>query len=202
MVRVAGENTVPAGGIGTQPRRGAVAHCIDLDFRSGLLLCNLPSRYIPGCRFMAGGETEEKSFPVFPRLVLAKIRGDGDLYPCHDQRVRGMGGLDRTLQRLRAHRLQLIRTPLAMGEQLSGLLGGTGGQLCFLRDGSLATKPPDLYHCHSYLHYTDHTCLAEWANLLQHDLPSRNVFGIDLPFFRFQTGYRYVQMQWLRLVCP
>ena len=151
---------------------------------------------------MAGGGTEEKSLTVFPRLVLAKIRGDGDLYPCHDQRVRGMGGLDRTLQRLRAHRLQLIRTPLAMGEQLSGLLGGTGGQLCFLRDGSLATKPPDLYHCHSYLHYTDHTCLAEWANLLQHDLPSRNVFGIDLPFFRFQTGYRYVQMQWLRLVCP
>ena len=61
---------------------------------------------------------------------------------------------------------------------------------------------PNLYHCHSYLHYTDHTCLAEWANLLQHDLPGRNVFGIDLPFFRFQTGYRYVQMQWLRLVCP
>ena len=84
---------------------GVVAHCIDLDFRSGLLLCNLPSRYIPGCRFMAGGETEEKSFPVFPRLVLVKIRGDGDLYPCHDQWVRGMGGLDRTLQRLRAYRL-------------------------------------------------------------------------------------------------
>ena len=80
-----------------------------------------------------------------------------------------------------------------MGEQLSGLLGGTGGQLCFLRDGSLATEPPNLYHCHSYLHYTDHTCLAEWANLLQHDLPGRNVFGIDLPFFRFQAGYRYVQ---------
>ena len=54
---------------------------------------------------MAGGETEEKSFPVFPRLVLVKIRGDGDLYPCHDQWVRGMGGLDRTLQRLRAYRL-------------------------------------------------------------------------------------------------
>ena len=105
MVRVAGENTVPAGGIGTQPRRGAVAHCIALAFGSGLLLCNLPSRYIPGCRFMAGGETEEKSFPVFPRLVLVKIRGDGDLYPCHDQWVRGMGGLDRTLQRLRAYRL-------------------------------------------------------------------------------------------------
>lgn len=89
-----------------------------------------------------------------------------------------------------------------MREQLSGLLGGTGGQLCFLRDGSLATEPPNLYHCHSYLHYTDHTCLAEWANLLQHDLPGRNVFGIDLPFFRFQAGYRYVQMQWLRLVYP
>lgn len=88
------------------------------------------------------------------------------------------------------------------GEQLSGLLGGTGGQLCFLRDGSLATEPPNLYHCHSYLHYTDHTCLAEWANLLQHDLPGRNVFGIDLPFFRFQAGYRYVQMQWLRFVYP
>ena len=86
--------------------------------------------------------------------------------------------------------------------QLSGLLGGTGGQLCFLRDGSLATEPPNLYHCHSYLHYTDHTCLAEWANLLQHDLPGRNVFGIDLPFFRFQAGYRYVQMQWLRFVYP
>lgn len=40
-----------------------------------------------------------------PRLVLVKIRGDGDLYPCHDQWVRGMGGLDRTLQRLRAYRL-------------------------------------------------------------------------------------------------
>lgn len=53
-----------------------------------------------------------------------------------------------------------------------------------------------------YLHYTDHTCLAEWANLLQHDLPGRNVFGIDLPFFRFQAGYRYVQMQWLRFVYP
>lgn len=73
-----------------------------------------------------------------------------------------------------------------MGEQLSGLLGGTGGQLCFLRDGSLATEPPNLYHCHSYLHYTDHTCLAEWANLLQHDLPGRNVFGIDLPFSVFK----------------
>lgn len=44
--------------------------------------------------------------------------------------------------------------------------------------------------------------LAEWANLLQHDLPGRNVFGIDLPFFRFQAGYRYVQMQWLRFVYP
>ena len=43
---------------------------------------------------------------------------------------------------------------------------------------------------------------AEWANLLQHDLPGRNVFGIDLPFFRFQAGYRYVQMQWLRFVYP
>lgn len=131
MVRVAGKNTVPAGGIGTQPRRGAVAHCIDLDFRSGLLLCNLPSRYIPGCRFMAGGETEEKSFPVFPRLVLAKIRGDGDLYPCHDQRVRGMGGLDRTLQRLRAHRLQLIRTPLAMGNNFLAYLAERAGSYAF-----------------------------------------------------------------------
>lgn len=76
------------------------------------------------------------------------------------------------------------------------------GQLCFLRDGSLATEPPNLYHCHSYLHYTDHTCLAEWANLLQHDLPGRNVFGIDLPFFRFQAGYRYVQMQWVAVCVP
>ena len=37
--------------------------------------------------------------------VLVKIRSHGDIYPCHDQRVRGMGGLDRTLQRLRAYRL-------------------------------------------------------------------------------------------------
>ena len=74
--------------------------------------------------------------------------------------------------------------------------------LAMIRDGSRATEPPNLYHCHSYFHYTDHTCLAEWANLLQHDLPGRNVFGIDLPFFRFQAGYRYVQMQWLRFVYP
>ena len=79
MVRVVGESTVPAGGIGTQPRRGTVSHCIDLDFRSGLLLCNLPSRHIPGCCFMAGGETEEKPFPLFPRLVLVKIRSHGDI---------------------------------------------------------------------------------------------------------------------------
>lgn len=58
-----------------------------------LLLCNLPSRHIPGCCFMACGETEEKPFPLFPRLVLVKIRSHGDIYPCHDQRVRGMGGL-------------------------------------------------------------------------------------------------------------
>lgn len=81
--------------------RGTVSHCIDLDFRSGLLLCNLPSRHIPGCCFMACGETEEKPFPLFPRLVLVKIRSHGDIYPCHDQRVRSMGGIDRTLQRLR-----------------------------------------------------------------------------------------------------
>ena len=62
-------------------------------------------RHIPGCCFMACGETEEKPFPLFPRLVLVKIRSHGDIYPCHDQRVRGMGGLDRTLQRLRAYRL-------------------------------------------------------------------------------------------------
>ena len=37
------------------------------------------------------GKRKKKSFPVFPRLVLVKIRGDGDLYPCHDQWVRGHG---------------------------------------------------------------------------------------------------------------
>ena len=86
--------------------------------------------------------------------------------------------------------------------QSAGLPGGTSRQLCFLRDGSLAEEPPHFHHCHSYLHYTNHTCLAERTNLLQHDLPGRYGFGIDLPFLCFQAGYRYVQMQWLWLVCP
>lgn len=73
-----------------------------------------------------------------------------------------------------------------MGKQLSGLLGRTGRQLCFLRNGSLATEPPNLYHCHSYLHYTDHTCLAEWANLLQHDLPGRTFLGLISRFSVFK----------------
>ena len=81
MVRVVGKSTVPAGSIGTKPRCGTVSHCIDLDFRSGLLFCNLSSRYIPGYCFMAGGETEEKSFPLFPRFVLVKIRSYGNIYP-------------------------------------------------------------------------------------------------------------------------
>ena len=128
---------------------------------------------------MAGGETEEKPFPLFPRLVLVKIRSHGDIYPCHDQRVRSMGGIDRTLQCLWAHRLQLVRPSLAMGKQPAGLPGGTSRQLCFLRDGSLAEEPPHFHHCHSYLHYTNHTCLAERTNLLQHDLPGRYGFGIS-----------------------
>ena len=65
---------------------------------------------------MAGGETEEKSFPLFPRLVLVKIWSYGNIYPCHDQRIRSMGGINRTLQRLRAHRLQLIRPLLGVGK--------------------------------------------------------------------------------------
>lgn len=151
---------------------------------------------------MAGGETEEKSFPVFPRPILAKIRGFGDIHPCYDQRAGSMGGVGSTLQRLRAHRLQLIRTPLGVGEQPLGLLGGTGGQLCFLRDGSLVAEPPYFHHRHSDLYYINHTCLAERTDLLQHDLPGRYGFGIDFPFFYFQTGYRHVQMQRLRLVRP
>lgn len=88
MVRVVGESTVPAGGIGTQPRLGTVSHCIDLDFRSGLLLCNLPSRHIPGCCFMAGGKRKKNRFRYSPALswlrygamvifILAMISGLG-----------------------------------------------------------------------------------------------------------------------------
>ena len=81
---------------------GVVLLLIALTWIFGRVYCSV---ICPLGIFQDVGETEEKSFPVFPRLVLVKIRGDGDLYPCHDQWVRGMGGLDRTLQRLRAYRL-------------------------------------------------------------------------------------------------
>ena len=161
VVRVAGENTVPAGGFGIKPRRSTVSYCIDLASRTGLLLRDLPSRHIPGYCFMAGGETEKKSFPVFPRLILAKIRGFGDIYPCHGRRIRCMGRIDRTLQRLRTYRLQFVRPSLAMGKQPAGLLSRTGRQLCILRNGSLAAKPPYFHHCSNYLYHSNHTCLAK-----------------------------------------
>ena len=131
MVRVAGENTVPAGGFGIKPRRSTVSYCIDLASRTGLLLRDLPSRHIPGYCFMAGGETEKKSFPVFPRLILAKIRGFGDIYPCHGRRVRCMGRIDRTLQRLRTIASNLFAPLWQWGNNLLAYLAERVGSYAF-----------------------------------------------------------------------
>lgn len=92
------------------------------------------------------------------------------------------------------YRLQFVRPSLAMGKQPAGLLSRTGRQLCILRNGSLAAKPPYFHHCSNYLYHSNHTCLAKRTDLLQHNLSGRYGFGFDLPFFRFQTGHRYVQM--------
>ena len=56
---------------------------------------------------------------IFGRVYCSVICPLGifqDIVSWLDQRIRSMGGINRTLQRLRAHRLQLIRPLLGVGK--------------------------------------------------------------------------------------
>lgn len=82
---------------------GVVLFLIALTWIFGRVYCSVicPLGIFQDIVSWAGGETEEKSFPLFPPPCLVKIRSYGNIYPCHDQRIRSMGGINRTLQRLR-----------------------------------------------------------------------------------------------------
>ena len=95
--------------------------------RTGLLLGNLPARCIPGCRFVAGGETEERTDSgIPPPCLMAAIRRDGALFILALlSRVHGLwAALDRTLQRIRAVSPPTLFAPLwQWGNNFTRLLG-------------------------------------------------------------------------------
>ena len=86
LVRMDGEDTLPAGRAGTEHRCSTVSCSADLGIRTHLLLRHLPVGSIPGHCFLALRQTEEKPFPLLVRTEMATLRCAGSIRTCHYRR--------------------------------------------------------------------------------------------------------------------
>ena len=202
MVRVVGESTVPAGGIGTQPRRGTVSHCIDLDFRSGLLLCNLPSRHIPGCCFMAGGKRKKNRFRYSPALSWLRY---GAMVIFILAMISGLGAWAALIAPYSAYgriASNLFAPLWQWGNNFLAYLAERADNYAFYEtEVWLRSLPTFIIATVTFIILI----ILAWRNgrtYCNTICPVGTFLGLISRFFRFQTSYRYVQMQWLRLVCP
>ena len=94
---------------------GVVLFLIALTWIFGRVYCSVicPLGIFQDIVSWLAGKRKKNRFRYSPALSWLRY---GVIYPCHDQRIRSMGGINRTLQRLRAHRLQLIRPLLGVGK--------------------------------------------------------------------------------------
>ena len=102
----------------TECRRGTAACCIDPAVRTRLLLRYLPARRISGCHFPVCRQAEEKPFPLFSRQEMAALRNVGSV--CRGPRCGRALSCSRltarTVQLLRTHRFQSLRSRLSVGQ--------------------------------------------------------------------------------------
>ena len=82
MVRMAGENSVPAGSISLEHRCRAIPYCAHITIRAYLLFGHLPVRSISGCCFMVLRQTEKEPLPLFSGFKMAEIWCIGCIHPC------------------------------------------------------------------------------------------------------------------------
>ena len=97
---------------------GVVLFLIALTWIFGRVYCSVicPLGIFQDIVSWLAGKRKKNRFRYSPALSWLRYGVMVNIYPCHDQRIRSMGGINRTLQRLRAHRLQLIRPLLGVGK--------------------------------------------------------------------------------------
>ena len=128
VVRLDGEDPVPACRTGAECRCGGGAGCPDAAFRPYLLLGDLPPRGDAGPRFVVLRAAAQTPQPL--RLDegphVAAMDGPRAFRRRHGGRAREPRRPDRPLQRLRADRAEPAGAPLRLGQQPPGLGGRAG----------------------------------------------------------------------------
>ena len=162
MVRVAGENSILAGGTGAECRRNRGAAGVDASVGACLLFGDLPVGGISGCDFVDQRETEKEKIPffVFAGRIVAEVRCAGVVRRRSGRRYRFAGGVARSVQFLRPHRAKPVRSRVSVGKQPAGLSGRKGRQLRFLPDGGVDEKSADFSRGRRYFRDADRAGMA------------------------------------------
>ena len=118
MIRVAGENSILAGGTGAECRRNRGAAGVDASVGACLLFGDLPVGGISGCDFVDQRETEKEKIPffVFAGRIVAEVRCAGVVRRRSGRRYRFAGGVARSVQFLRPHRAKPVRSRVSVGK--------------------------------------------------------------------------------------
>ena len=134
MVRMACQDTVPAGITGTERSRHMLPHPADRSFREDILLHHLSVGHIPGHHLLDKREEEEEKIPVLllPRQVMAAIQYPGCLYRHIHSGHRLSCCPVSPIQFLRAHRPESALSYLYIREQHTGVCGRTNQLIHFL----------------------------------------------------------------------
>lgn len=162
MVRVAGENSILAGGTGAECRRNRGAAGVDASVGACLLFGDLPVGGISGRDFVDQRETEKEKIPffVFAGRIVAEVRCAGVVRRRSGRRYRFAGGVARSVQFLRPHRAKPVRSRVSVGKQPAGLSGRKSRQLRFLPDGGVDEKPADFSRGRRYFRDADRAGVA------------------------------------------
>ena len=135
MVRMDGENTVPAGSAGTQSGRGDSPRRPHTRFRPYLLLGHLPDGGVPGHCLLdkrKKGQEKQDAVLLLAGKVLAALRDARAFRGGPHSRSRLIRGASGPVQLLRTHSLKPVLPVVPVGQQPSGIYCRKGRKLCLL----------------------------------------------------------------------
>ena len=202
MVRLAGQDSVPACGTGPESRRRGGARIAHAAAGTRLLFGRLSVGRDAGRVRPAGKTTPEKPLFPFAGVVVAALYGAFAVRRSARGGRRLRRGAVGPVRSLRAYRFESFRAALAVGQQPAGRLRRKGQQLRFLPDGCLDQEPADLCDRCRHVRGAGRSVVAERSYLLQHDLPGRYGARVPFPLFAAAAGHRRYEMQRLRTMRP
>ena len=171
MVRLVGQDSVPARRAGAEPRGGGRVVVAHAGVRAHLLFGDLSFRHHARPHLVAARQDEEEPLQLFRRETLAALWRVGRVCRSLGGWCRFAGSLVGTVQQLRPHRHQPAEAHLRIGQQRAGLDSRALRELRLLSRRRMDSLHAHVHHRCRDLRHCGRSGMAWRQDLLQHHLP-------------------------------